>query len=41
MTQCSGEVIVKKLDGGNAHDHMAYMLLYKTKALDPKYSLSK
>ena len=31
VTECRGSELPRKLDGGTAHNHMAYMLLYRTK----------
>jgi ubiquitin carboxyl-terminal hydrolase 14 len=31
VTECSGEQLLRKVNGGTAHSHMAYILLYKTK----------
>ena len=27
---CSGEELPRKLDGGTAHNHMSYMMLYRS-----------
>lgn len=31
VTECRGSELPRKVDGGTAHNHMAYMLLYRTK----------
>ena len=30
VTECRGSELPRKLDGGTAHNHMAYMLLYRS-----------
>merc|ERR1719473_148201 len=30
VTECRGEELPRKLDGGTAHNHMAYMMLYRS-----------
>ena len=32
VTECRGSELPRKVDGGTAHNHMAYMLLYRTKS---------
>jgi hypothetical protein len=31
VTECRGSELPRKLDGGTAHNHMAYVLLYRSK----------